>query len=58
VPKITKATTMGPMVVPKELIPPVKFKRCEPVSGLPSAIAKGKLINVKVGFTKWNKYAV
>ena len=40
-PKIMSAITIGPMVVPKELIPPAKLRRWEPVSGSPKAIAKG-----------------
>ena len=32
---------IGPTVVPNELIPPAKLKRCAPCAGLPRAIANG-----------------
>ena len=41
VPKRKKLTMIGPNVVPKELIPPARFNRCEPVAGSPRDIAKG-----------------
>src|ERR1700759_1460221 len=41
VPNKKKLTMIGPSVVPKELTPPAKFKRCEPVDGSPRKIAKG-----------------
>ena len=40
-PNKAKATTIGPIEVPKELIPPAKFTRLAPVEGSPKAIAKG-----------------
>src|SRR5678810_1438859 len=39
VPNNAKATTIGPMVVPKEFTPPPRFTRHVPVEGSPNAIA-------------------
>ena len=41
VPKSAKATTIGPIVVPKELIPPPRLTLLAPVFGSPHKIAKG-----------------
>ena len=40
-PNSIKLNKIGPIVVPNELIPPAKFNRWEPVSGLPSDMVKG-----------------
>src|SRR5574343_273930 len=40
-PNKKKLTIMGPSVVPSEFTPPARFKRCDPVEGSPSTIAKG-----------------
>ncbi|MBN8786605.1 MAG: hypothetical protein J0I84_05905, partial [Terrimonas sp.] len=40
-PKSANATMIGPIVVPKELTPPVRLSLCDPVEGSPSAMAKG-----------------
>ena len=40
-PNNASATTIGPIAVPKELIPPPKVMRWAPVSGEPSKAAKG-----------------
>ena len=41
VPNSAKDTTIGPMAVPKEFIPPAKFNLCEPVDSSPKEIANG-----------------
>ena len=41
VPNNARETTIGPIAVPKELIPPAKFNLCDPVLGSPNEIAKG-----------------
>ena len=40
-PKRAKDTTIGPIVVPNEFIPPAKFNRLEAVCGSPKEAAKG-----------------
>ena len=40
-PNKIKATTIGPMVVPKELMPPARFNRCAPFSASPNEMANG-----------------
>ena len=40
-PNKANATISGPIIVPKELIPPVKFTLVAPVAGFPNEIAKG-----------------
>jgi hypothetical protein len=40
-PNKISATTIGPTVVPKELIPPAKFSLCAPLLGSPKEMAKG-----------------
>ena len=40
-PNKISATTIGPIVVPKEFIPPAKFSLCDPFSGSPNEMAKG-----------------
>ena len=41
VPNKANATTIGPMVVPKELIPPPRFTLLAPVFGSPNKMANG-----------------
>ncbi len=41
VPNNANATTIGPIAVPNELIPPPNVIRCAPVSGGPSSAANG-----------------
>ena len=40
-PNNASATTIGPIDVPNELIPPPKLTRLVPVDGSPNAIANG-----------------
>ena len=41
VPKSAKATTIGPIAVPKEFTPPPRLTRLVPVEGSPKAMANG-----------------
>ena len=40
-PNIISATTIGPIVVPKEFIPPARFSLCDALAGSPNEIANG-----------------
>ena len=40
-PNKMSATTIGPIVVPREFTPPARFNLCEPFSGSPKETANG-----------------